>query len=252
MKCKIDSNVSLEKVKICQLFVYCKVEALLSEWTHGQASRWQHLLRFYKSSPGGRSVYGQKPPAAIHLKNQLGRRNLSDTQFKLMVGKEYELQKRISRGGGDRRSEEANQRSQSDTIDRRSERTRDRIANEHGISPQTVARSASLHNSIKAIQEVAPKIAKKLESEEIKASQKDIRILGKVLKQGTIEQKEQIASEIKDNFAKAVDMAKEIISRSKPENFSPGPEEPLDDRAGDVIANPEVSPDRSNSDIKDF
>jgi hypothetical protein len=50
------------------------------------------------------------------LKNQLGRLNLSNTQFEIMVGKEYELQKKIGRGGGDQRSEKANQRSQSDTL----------------------------------------------------------------------------------------------------------------------------------------
>jgi hypothetical protein len=53
------------------------------------------------------------------LKNQLGRRNLNNYQFGLLVGQEYELEKKLSRGGGDRRSEEAieNQRRQNDAND---------------------------------------------------------------------------------------------------------------------------------------
>ena len=40
------------------------------------------------------------------IKNQLGRRNLTDTQFNLMVGMEYELEKKVS-WGGDRKSQDA-------------------------------------------------------------------------------------------------------------------------------------------------
>lgn len=51
------------------------------------------------------------------LNNQLGRRNLSDTQFKLMIGQLYELEKKIR--GGDRKSEtfKENQFLQNEGID---------------------------------------------------------------------------------------------------------------------------------------
>ena len=186
------------------------------------------------------------------LKNQLGRRNLSNTQFEIMVGKEYELQKKIGRGGWRSKSWKGKSKVSKWYIDR-PERTRDRIALEHSISPNTVARSANLYNSLKAIQEVAPEIARKLESEEIKASKKDIRTLRKVLKQGTLEHKEQIVSELKkDDFKNAIETAKEIEAQSKPKSVSPETEAPLDDRVGDIIANPEVSPTRSNSDLDVF
>jgi hypothetical protein len=162
------------------------------------------------------------------ISNQLGRRNFSDIQFDNMVGMEYKLQKKIGRGGGDRRSKEANQRSQNDTIDR-PERTRDRIAQEHGISPQKVVRAAYLHNSLEKIREIDSESAKKLESGEIKASKKDIRVLGKVINQGTAEQKEQIISDLKNDPRKAIDKAKEIAEQSKPENHSSEPETPHDD-----------------------
>jgi hypothetical protein len=52
---------------------------------------------------------------------------------------------------------------------------------------------------------------------------------------------------------KAIDKAKEITAQSKPENISLEPEVPLDDRVGDIITNPEVSPPtRSNSDLDVF
>jgi hypothetical protein len=74
------------------------------------------------------------------LKNQLGRRNLGDYQFNLMVGKEYELKKKVS-WGGDRKSEtvKENQLRQSDGDDSQKQ-TAERLAQEHEISPRTVER----------------------------------------------------------------------------------------------------------------
>jgi len=81
------------------------------------------------------------------LKNQLGRRNLSDYQFNLMVGKEYELEKKVS-WGGDRKSEtvKENQLHQSDGDDSQKE-TAEILAKEHKISPRTVERSSDLLKS---------------------------------------------------------------------------------------------------------
>lgn len=94
------------------------------------------------------------------LKNQLGRRNLSDFQFKLLVGQEYELEKKLH--GGDRKSEEFQESiRQSDGM----KETAERLAAEHNISPRTVKRSADLYKTVEAIKEVAPEVAQKLASE---------------------------------------------------------------------------------------
>lgn len=135
------------------------------------------------------------------LKNQLGRRNLSDFQFKLLVGQEYELEHRIE---GRPKKEEpiAEKLGQSDQVKSPGE-TRDRLAQEHNISPKTVQRSHELYKTFQAVKEVAPEVARKLESEEIKTSDKAINAVGKVLRKGTPEQKEQVISEVKFDFKKA-------------------------------------------------
>lgn len=53
------------------------------------------------------------------------------------IAQEYELEKKLSRGGGDRKSEEANQIRQNGGIDHPKE-TAEKIAEEHNISPRTV------------------------------------------------------------------------------------------------------------------
>ena len=145
------------------------------------------------------------------LRNQLGRRNLSDFQFKLMVGREYELEKKVT-WGGDRKSDafKVNQFRQNGGVDSSTE-TAERLAEEHNISPRTVERSADLFRSHQAVKEVAPEVARKFESEEIKIPQKDIVTLGKALKQGNPEQRDQIVSELKEDFRKATETAKEIV-----------------------------------------
>jgi len=154
-----------------------------------------------------------------------------------MIGQLYELEKKIR--GGDRKSEtfKENQFLQNEGIDSPRE-TAEQLAKQYNISRSTVERSADLHKAHKAIHEVNPEIAKKLESGEIKASKTDIRALGKVLNQGTLEQKEQIASELKNDPRKAIDMAKKIEVQPKPEILYPEPEASFDD-----------TPTESNSDL---
>jgi ParB-like chromosome segregation protein Spo0J len=98
------------------------------------------------------------------LRNQLGRRNLSDFQFKLLVGQEYELEKKLTPNphGTNQHSEEV--RGQSDLKPKK--KTAEKIAEEHGISEKTVKRSDDLYGSHQAVKEVAPEVAQKLESGE--------------------------------------------------------------------------------------
>jgi hypothetical protein len=106
--------------------------------------------------------------------------------------------------------------------------------------------------SIKSIREVAPEIADKFESEDIKTSQKDIRTLGKILNQGTIEQKEQIVSELKNDPRKAIDIAREFVASSKTESYSPIPDAFYDKHVGDTITTPKAIPSEYQSDIDIF
>lgn len=144
------------------------------------------------------------------LKNQLGKRNLSSYQFRLLVGQEYELEKKLH--GGDKRSEEF--RESSDQIDHM--KTRENIAQEHKLAPASVQRSAELFKAHEEIKNVAPGVAEKLGTMEIRAPARDIRLLGKVLAGGTPEQKEQVVSEINEDLKKGIETAKKILS-SKPD-----------------------------------
>ena len=156
------------------------------------------------------------------LKNQLGRRNLSDFQFKLLVGQEYELEKKVK----GRPKSSTGELRQSDG------ETAKRLAEEHSISPRAVERSADLYKTVEAIKEVAPEVAQKLESEEIKVSDKDLRAVGKVLQKKdddcTPEQivhKEHVISELKDDLKKATETAKEIAVQTKSPDPEPLPED---------------------------
>lgn len=65
------------------------------------------------------------------LANQLGRRNLTRDQFTVLLGRRYAAQKTVGHG--------ARTGYQNDT-----QRTRDRIAQEHGVSSATVSRAAAI------------------------------------------------------------------------------------------------------------
>ena len=152
------------------------------------------------------------------VRTQLARRNLNALDFKMLLGQQLELEKKVS--GGDRKSGEfknqkKNQRCQSDTIDS-PERTRNRIAKAHNTSPETVARSAALYRAVEVIKEVSPHIGQQIQSGELKSSEKGIRAVGRALKQADKNQKAQIISELEVDFSKAVKLSKIILASLEP------------------------------------
>jgi ribosomal protein S27AE len=175
------------------------------------------------------------------LKNQLGRRNLSDIQFELAIARQYELEKKVE-GAPIGNVNASKQPDQNDQVNSPGE-TRARIAQEHNISPAKVQRSVDLGEAVKAVQEIAPDVAQKIESGEIKAPKKDIRTIGKVLQKGTPEQKEQIVSELKDNFQKAAAIANDISIRAKspePEPLTDEQKAALDQYVHEIATKPKV------------
>src|SRR5262245_32376885 len=68
------------------------------------------------------------------IDNQLGRRNLTPNQVRYYRGKQYELKKKVSRGGGDRKSAEAHhQKPHNEVIDH----TAQALAVQHKVSKAT-------------------------------------------------------------------------------------------------------------------
>lgn len=77
----------------------------------------------------------------------MNQRNLSDRQFKLLIGQEHELMKNMDPPNPTGRNQYSEVRSQSDSQPQ-PDRIRDRLAEEHGVSPKTVQRSADLYTSV--------------------------------------------------------------------------------------------------------
>ena len=177
------------------------------------------------------------------LKNQLGRRNLSEIQFELAIARQYELEKRVEGRPSITNGNEIDIKpDQNDQVNSPGG-TRERIAQEHNISPARVQRSVNLGEAVKAVHEIAPDVAQKIESGEIRAPKKDIRTIGKVLQTGTPEQKEQIVSELKDDFQKATAIANDISTRSKspePQPLTDEQKAALDQYVQDIATKPKV------------
>lgn len=80
------------------------------------------------------------------IKNQLGRRNLSPTDFNLLLGQLYNQQKKAR--GGDRKSKD-----QIDTLN-----TAEKLAADHGVSAAKVKRAGRLAAKVEEIQQAEPEL----------------------------------------------------------------------------------------------
>ena len=149
------------------------------------------------------------------VKNQLGRRNLNDKQFSVMIATEYNLTKKIE--GGDKKSEDHKK-----SLDENHQvigSTRERIATKHNVTPWKVQTSVELAEALDAIKEVAPEMAEKLITEEIDVSKKNITLVGQALNSEDAPEdlKEELISDLKEgNFQEAVEPAKAIKEALEP------------------------------------
>lgn len=107
-------------------------------------------------------------------KNQLGRRNLTQTQKKYLIGKQYEAEK--ASYGGDRKSEEAKSSCQIGNLISQ-QKTCERIAGENGISSRSVCRAESFSKAVDIAEEVEPGIRSDILSGSIKATANDVHAI---------------------------------------------------------------------------
>lgn len=114
-------------------------------------------------------------------KNQLGRRNLTFQQKKYLIGKQYESEK-ASHGGKRNLSHDENGRFTtspqvgnlwSDT------KTCERIANENGISKNSVLRAGAFSRAVDIADEIDPGIRSEILAGKIKPTQNDVEALTK-------------------------------------------------------------------------
>ena len=109
-------------------------------------------------------------------KNQLGRRNLTFQQKKYLIGKQYESEKATH--GGDRKSSEVKSSSQVGNLIS-SEKTCERIANENGISRNSVLRAEAFSKAVDIADEIDPGIRTEILTGKLKPTQKEVQALTK-------------------------------------------------------------------------
>jgi len=176
--------------------------------------------------------FGSREEALLWVaNNQLGRRNLTEYQKKLLVGKKLDLEKVIDKHR-DEVGKFISPGGQNGHLD--SVRTRERIAEELGSSPRTIQRSSDLYHSHQVIQEQSPETAQKLATGEIRVPEKDICLVGRILrdtegKRFTPEQRADVAAKVKEDFEEAVETAKEIAKPLAPEPVQESEPEPEED-----------------------
>lgn len=107
-------------------------------------------------------------------KNQLGRRNLTFQQKKYLIGKRYESEK--ASYGGDRKSIEVKSSSQVGNLIS-PEKTCDRIANEYGISKNSVLRAGAFSKAVDIADEIDPGIRSEIIAGKIKPTQESLTSL---------------------------------------------------------------------------
>lgn len=112
-------------------------------------------------------------------KNQLGRRNLTFQQKKYLIGKRYESEK-ASYGGNRNLSHDENGRfttgSQVGNL-WSNQKTCDRIANEYGISRNSVLRAETFSKAVDIADEIDPGIRSEIFAGKIKPTQDDVEAL---------------------------------------------------------------------------
>jgi len=142
------------------------------------------------------------------IDNQLGRRNLTNSQRKQLRGLRY-LNEKEPHGGdrGNQYTKEA--RDQNDPL----AKTAKKIADQTGVSEMTIKRDAQFAQAIDLIQQDTPELAQKILKEEIKPTQKEVLELA----QKPTDEKKAIAEEIAGSQG-LLEAAENVVTYSDPSN----------------------------------
>lgn len=113
--------------------------------------------------------------------NQLGRRNLNDTQKKMLIGRRYKTEK-MARGASDGFRGNQHKKSvkgQNVPLPDDVHITSSRIATEMGTNEKTVRRAEKFVDGVDAAEEVLPGVTKDITSGKIKPKQADVAAIAK-------------------------------------------------------------------------
>ena len=147
-------------------------------------------------------------------KNQLGRRNLIPEQKYYLMGKQYEAEKAAH--GGDRKSTDAKSSSlKANLID--STKTCDRIAEENGVSKDTVIRASHYTRGIDIADNLSPGIKQKVFSGEVKFTNEEMS----KLVQASVEHRSDVLAQIL--HPEALEVLESASAEFEPEKAEPVP-----------------------------
>ncbi len=136
------------------------------------------------------------------INNQLGRRNLTPANQSYLRGLQYEREK--AKHGGDRKSEES--KAQNEQLIP----TADRLAQQHGVSRETIKRDAEFTKAVdEVVKNTAPEVKQQILNREIPVTKKETIELSKV----EPEIQKQVIQEVITGESKTV---KEAIEKKTP------------------------------------
>lgn len=155
-------------------------------------------------------------------KNQIGRRNLSDAQMTILIGRQYDAEK-MGHGGARTNSREGAS-PQNEDLKTGSQRTARKIAEEHGISRASVERSGEYVKALDIAKEYDPNIERDIMAGTINPSKKDVIQISKVSKEEVPERVEQLREQKKPPAKKNAGNSINSISARMAEDKPPATE----------------------------
>ena len=113
-------------------------------------------------------------------KNQLGRRNLTKVQMELLLGERYEAEKMAERFRGNQYTSAGKSGAgQNGPREEHRHQTRQRIADEAGVSEAAIKRYAQFAKGVAAAEEAAPGFRQKILGGEVKPTQQEMQAIAK-------------------------------------------------------------------------
>lgn len=155
-------------------------------------------------------------------KNQIGRRNLSDAQMTILIGRQYDAEK-MGHGGARTNSREGAS-PQNEDLKTGSQRTARKIAEEHGISRASVERSGEYVKALDIAKEYDPNIERDIMAGTINPSKKDVIQISKVSKEEVPQRVEQLREQKKPSAKKNAGNSINSISARMAEDKPPATE----------------------------
>ena len=131
------------------------------------------------------------------IDEQLARRNLTDIQKKLLMGRRYRAEKKQGERADLEAESSKNTEKNGDLTSAQIEQKLDaatQIGEEYGVSSATVRRGADLADAVDSIAEVAPEVADAIESGQVKVTQSTVEAVAELPKKERRKAAKQIAA----------------------------------------------------------